>query len=482
MRQEKVHLITLILSATLIAMACAREDDPSSYGSGTTSMLDQPLLDLTSKLMNSVNRTKNVIVSPISIHEALSMVLLGADLDTETERELINVLGLAKLDRAQMKHFHEEYSGVINNFKKITKKSRELYKERRQAEASGENPHRIRGSRPPILDIFNIIISKQAGSMLPAYADSVSRYHNSSIVMVKEPEAKMDLLTRLEAWSKEAGFKEPIMTNKELSGEFAAIILSAISVEGFWFADFSEGEVEEKAFHNYGRANEPVSGVRLYKGDPNFSRYLEFTSADQAEYKFLQDRLSKSSSSAAYDKLRALNMHVVEVPLEGGLKFSIFEPRGLGGSGGELDALAGKLFEPDRNSGTTNLSRVFALLDSDLGENMVHSLSLPKFNFESGIQLKSALWSMGLRRVFDEANAEISNMTSNKLFVSKIVHQAMIDVNKFGIKAAGVTKITLNFLSAMIVKDPISVHIKNPFIFVLRYKSLPLFVGQLVHM
>lgn len=73
-------------------------------------------------------------------------------------------------------------------------------------------------------------------------------------------------------------------------------------------------------------------------------------------------------------------------------------------------------------------------------------------------------------------------MVADKLFVSKIMHRAMIDVDESGIKAAGATVVMAKTSSFEDQPRPILVHIEKPFVFMLRYESMPLFVGQLVHL
>jgi serpin B len=116
--------------------------------------------------------------------------------------------------------------------------------------------------------------------------------------------------------------------------------------------------------------------------------------------------------------------------------------------------------------------------------NEIDHLRIPKFKFESDIDLKSILTSIGLKRVFERQNAELSNITDRNLCIDDIKHKAVIETTQAGIKAAGVTIIKM-FRSCGPFRgertSPIVVRVENPFMFVLRYQRMPLFVGQLTN-
>jgi serpin B len=71
------------------------------------------------------------------------------------------------------------------------------------------------------------------------------------------------------------------------------------------------------------------------------------------------------------------------------------------------------------------------------------SLSLPRFKIGSSFELSSTLAAMGMPSAFG-AGADFSGMTGTKdLFVSAVVHQAVLDVNESGAEASAATAVVM---------------------------------------
>lgn len=65
---------------------------------------------------------------------------------------------------------------------------------------------------------------------------------------------------------------------------------------------------------------------------------------------------------------------------------------------------------------------------------------IPKFNFESSLNLKDDLAQIGITDIFDSEKADISGLTSEKgEYISDAIHKANIEFTQDGIKAAAVT-------------------------------------------
>ncbi len=67
-------------------------------------------------------------------------------------------------------------------------------------------------------------------------------------------------------------------------------------------------------------------------------------------------------------------------------------------------------------------------------------LTLPKFetSFE-WTNLDEDLKSLGVKTVFDAKNSNLSDISNEPLYVSKVVHKAIIKVNEEGSEAAAVS-------------------------------------------
>jgi serpin B len=106
-------------------------------------------------------------------------------------------------------------------------------------------------------------------------------------------------------------------------------------------------------------------------------------------------------------------------------------------------------------------------------------LSMPRFKFKQDLSLKAVLAGLGMTDAFSPGTADLSGMDGlHDLYVSNVVHQALISVDEKGTEAAAATAVViarqsavLNFLS-----------VDRPFLFLIRddATSSILFLGRVV--
>lgn len=436
--------------------------------------LVEPLIQFTSTLFGKIRSDeKNIVLSPISIHAAFNLVALGAESNSVTDQEIRKVLGYpVDASQEQLDEYHKAYKKALEKFREISNAGLKAL-ERAQSEKPG-SMDRSRGPKPPVVDFYNTLITKQSNSLLSQYSQRSAKFYNSTVEQINatKPETVSKVVDKINKWGKDAGFEQNILNADELTGgDFAAMLLSAVRVQAFWFNDFSESQ-EEGIFHDYGLQDKPVKGSRLYKSDIR-AKFVEFCTEDQAEFK-MHYRSLKKDSGDALKELASLNFTAIELPLQGNVSLTIFEPK-ANGQGKELRELTQKLLEGNR------LEKVLKVVGHPSSANNVDFFEMPKFGFENDIDLKEPLQSIGMSRVFDRTRSELSKILQDEpVYVDKASHQAMIDVNKFGLKAAGVTKIRFVPLSAVLRQEHIILRVNNPFMFLIRYEQVPLFIGQLV--
>ena len=105
---------------------------------------------------------------------------------------------------------------------------------------------------------------------------------------------------------------------------------------------------------------------------------------------------------------------------------------------------------------------------------------LPKFKLEWKSDLTRTLASMSRGVAFD-ARADFSGMTGNRdLFISAVVHQAVVEVNEQGTEAAAATGVVVALTD--LPPPPRVFRADHPFIFLIREKSSGsvLFLGRVV--
>jgi serpin B len=106
------------------------------------------------------------------------------------------------------------------------------------------------------------------------------------------------------------------------------------------------------------------------------------------------------------------------------------------------------------------------------------SVSLPRFRIETpSLDLRSALESMGIRKLFEKA--DLSRMAKGDLTISGVVHKAFVEVNEEGTEAAAATASVAKGGTA---EPPREVVFKadHPFLFFVRDRTTQavLFVGR----
>ena len=107
------------------------------------------------------------------------------------------------------------------------------------------------------------------------------------------------------------------------------------------------------------------------------------------------------------------------------------------------------------------------------------TLNLPKFNMEYGIkELNNQLIAMGMEYPFSEM-ADFSDIRKG-LFISRVLHKAVIEVNEEGSEAAGVTVVEMQESAAM---DSIVFTADRPFLFMINEDDTDtiLFMGKFIN-
>lgn len=114
--------------------------------------------------------------------------------------------------------------------------------------------------------------------------------------------------------------------------------------------------------------------------------------------------------------------------------------------------------------------------------SMTVNLALPKFSYESELNLNEALIAMGMTSAFGD-DADFSGMTGeDDLFISDVLHKAFVDVDESGTEAAAATAVIMA-LKGIGMGEEVEMRVDRPFIFTIR--DVPtgslLFVGRVLN-
>jgi len=118
-------------------------------------------------------------------------------------------------------------------------------------------------------------------------------------------------------------------------------------------------------------------------------------------------------------------------------------------------------------------------LRSSLREQQV-DVFLPKFKFETKYFMADTLSDMGMPTAFTQGKADFSGMTGNQdLFISKVIHQAFVEVNEEGTEAAAATVVIMTM--SAVPRQTIFMA-DHPFIVIIQQKETGniLFLGKVM--
>jgi serpin B len=137
---------------------------------------------------------------------------------------------------------------------------------------------------------------------------------------------------------------------------------------------------------------------------------------------------------------------------------------------------------PDDNNGIDNL--ISSIDDNTLNGwlNMMSSrktnLSFPRFKYGYKKELTNILTDMGMGITFGQY-ADFSNISDLKLYISLVLHQAVIETNEEGTEAAAATIVGISNTAVM---EPLILSIDHSFMYIIRETTTNsiLFMGRVV--
>ena len=108
---------------------------------------------------------------------------------------------------------------------------------------------------------------------------------------------------------------------------------------------------------------------------------------------------------------------------------------------------------------------------------------MPKLNFETSTVLDDMLSSMGLDNLFS-SNSDFSGIADQNVNVDTILQKTKLELDENGTKAAAVTAVTMECMSAAVENEPIikTVELTRPFAFLIYDRSNDeiLFIGKVI--
>ena len=291
---------------------------------------------------------------------------------------------------------------------------------------------RLRGGKGAAIAVANSLWVQRDLELIRETRDRLEKYYNAEILVVDFLHNPGKALDKINEWIKEKTRGRIRKALSNLSRATMVLILNTLYFNATWLTPFHE--IGKKPFHVTSNKTvmAPMMSENIYTG-------------------YYEDNLVKA----------------IEIPYSTDYVMLILLPR------------------------NTSLGKLLGLLNKDYIEHITRkmisdtiSITIPRFRTENKYSqmLKEALKSMGLRSIFTPGKAELVNLIKNseKAFVSDIVHQAFIDVNKYGTEAAAATSIAIMPGGAL---PRHSFYADHPFIYMIVHErtGLILFIGVLVN-
>jgi serpin B len=367
---------------------------------------------------------RNLVWSPLSLYQAMLMVGEGADGSTFNE--------LGHITHLKTKEAYREWS---SNFLNDAKKN---VKENRQYNIS--------------LNVANRLYADDDFDLADEFNKNLEKYYQSQLELIDFSQAEKSA-EKINKWisNQTNNIINNVLKPKDINSLTRLMLVNALHFKAPWFKPFdSDLSTKENFTLNTGRLIELQT--------------MHLTS----HFPYYYDKKHKSQW--------------INLPYKGNNRYVLTLV--LPDKDTELRVLEKRLL---RNSKV--LSSIFHALDNRTNVNVRVQLSLPKFRIESSLDFVQHFKQYyNVKIPFDGDKADFSLMSSTRerdLFISKIIHKAVIDVDEAGTEAAAVTVIQMLSRSGMFLhEDPIQLTFSRPFLFYLRDINIkvPLFVGRFTGM
>ena len=283
------------------------------------------------------------------------------------------------------------------------------------------------------LHTANRLWSQKGFRILDAFLEQTRTHYGAGLEQVDFAAAPVEALRTINTWVEEKTEEKikDLLKRNHVDADTVLVLTNAIYFKGQWASRF-----EKKA-----------------------TRSNPFTLLDGNKV-----QADMMHQRADFRHARHANLDVVELPYEGGeLNMVILLPRKADGLPEVEKALTG--------------ARLEAWL-SGLSKKKV-SVALPRFKMTCDFELGDKLREMGMADAFS-MRADFSGITdAEKIFISRVIHKAFVDVNEEGTEAAAAT--------AVVMKrgGPRSIRFRadHPFLFLIRHKKTGslLFLGRVMN-
>ena len=419
-----------------------RASAPASAAKTAAASINAFGLDLYRRLLADTSfclAKENVVFSPTSIVIALAMARAGAKDETATQ-----------IDAVLHTSGWDELGTGLNAL------------DRALASRSGTFEDLDGNKLEVLLRLANAPFVQRDLPIVAAYLDALASAFGAGLRLVDykaDPEAARQTIN---AWvKKQTSSRIPeLLLPPDLDDTTRVVLVNALYLKAPWLDSFRVEDTKPGRFTRLdgSRVSVPMMSLVECSGGCHLP-YAAGAGWRAVELPFLRDMYSEEPAGLAMtvivpDDLAAFEKQLAPKLLAGITRALLAGPPG--GEGG-----------PD-----------------DPGTVYDVRLTMPRFGVETRFDLAKALSSIGMPLAFSPATADFSGIASppeGPLYISKVIHQANIDVDEKGTEAAAATAIVM-MAGGGPNTIPITFTVDRPFLFLLRdtQTGAVLFMGRVV--
>lgn len=391
-------------------------------------------------LADLVKADENAVVSPSSIALALGMARAGARGTTATEMD--DVLRVDGWDAL----------GPGLNALDLALGSRNS-----SWTEYGDDGHRL------ALRIANATFGQQGWSIEPAFLDAIAQAFGSGLNLVDyaaDPEAARQVIN---GWVKRktAGRIPELLAPPDVTTLTRIYLVNAIYLKAEWDEWFAIDSTKPAAFTRLDGSRIDVPTMVRFSGGTG--PYVPYVRGDGWQAAELRYRSAPETPQLAMTLILPDDLPRFE---------GSFDDTVLAAVVAALHAESAP-FEVDQCPSSQDAG----CYPYDL------QLYLPRFSIETRADLVNPLGAAGMPSAFDPRLADFTGInTTEPLYISKVIHQANIDVDEKGTEAAAATAVGGDTGGGPMPLDQITFRLDRPFLFVLRdvETGAVLFMGRVV--
>jgi serine protease inhibitor len=315
----------------------------------------------------------------------------------------------------------------------------ETYRQMAHALGYGEQPverintenalllHLLRSPDPKTETLVaNSLWVQQGFSLLPSFLQACQKHYEAEVDSVDFMQDREGAAERINGWVKQntKGLIPKLFEPSDFSPLTRLVVVNTLYFKGKWQKPFDKQATREEEFH--------LEGGKV-------------------------KRVPMMHQSGKFDYLRGDGFQAVALPYGAGeLSFYLFLPD----EGRSLQAFLKEL-TAER---WAQWLKGFKPMEGDVG--------LPRFRIEATYPLKEPLQAMGITHAFDPEKADLSGvapLTDGRLFITKALQKAVVEVDEEGTKAAAATGVVVSLTAYN--PNRFTLIANRPFFFIIRHNA-----------